>query len=62
MKKTKVVVSDFHLGKGHILPDGSLNTFEEFYYDEKFIEFLEYYAAGEFADADVEVVNQRRLL
>src|SRR4051812_23869982 len=56
MKKIKVVVSDFHLGKGHILPDGSLNIFEEFYYDEKFIEFLEYYSTGEYSGADVEVI------
>jgi UDP-2,3-diacylglucosamine pyrophosphatase LpxH len=57
MKKIKLVVSDFHLGKGHILPDGSINIFEDFYYDEKFKEFLEYYSAGEFADdIDVELI------
>src|ERR1700689_1192879 len=56
MKKIKVVVSDFHLGKGHILPDGSLNILEEFYYDDKFIEFLDYYSTGEFADADIEII------
>src|SRR5690349_21073839 len=56
MKKIKVVVSDFHLGKGHILADGSLNIFEEFYYDDKFTEFLDYYSSGEFTEADVEVI------
>lgn len=56
MRKIKLVVSDFHLGKGHILPDGSLNTFEEFYFDDRFTEFLQYYSSGEFADADVELV------
>jgi metallophosphoesterase superfamily enzyme len=55
MKKIKLVVSDFHLGKGHILPDGSVNILEEFYYDDKFAEFLEYYSSGEFADADADV-------
>jgi UDP-2,3-diacylglucosamine pyrophosphatase LpxH len=56
MKKFKLVVSDFHLGKGHILPDGSLNVLEEFYYDEKFAEFLDYYSTGEFSDAEVEII------
>jgi UDP-2,3-diacylglucosamine pyrophosphatase LpxH len=56
MRKLKVVVSDFHIGKGHILPDGSINTLEEFYYDEKFAEFLEYYSKGDYEGADVEVI------
>jgi UDP-2,3-diacylglucosamine pyrophosphatase LpxH len=56
MRKFKLVVSDFHLGKGHILPDGSLNIFEEFYYDDKFTEFLDYHSNGDFADADVELI------
>src|SRR4051812_48585500 len=56
MKKIKLVVSDFHLGKGHILPDGSLNIYEEFYYDDKFIEFLEYYSTGDFSGVEVELI------
>ena len=56
MKKIKLVVSDFHLGKGHILPDGSINIFEDFYFDEKFQEFLEFYTKGEYESADVELV------
>jgi UDP-2,3-diacylglucosamine pyrophosphatase LpxH len=56
MKKIKLVVSDFHLGKGHILPDGSINIFEDFYYDEKFNEYLEYYSTGERADWEVELI------
>lgn len=56
MKKIKLVISDLHLGKGHILPDGSLNTFEEFYYDDNLVEFLGYYSSGEFSDCDVEII------
>jgi len=56
MKRLKLVVSDFHLGKGHILSDGSLNILEEFYYDDKFIEFLDYYSTGEFTDVEVEII------
>jgi UDP-2,3-diacylglucosamine pyrophosphatase LpxH len=56
MKKIKLVISDFHLGRGYILPDGSINVMEEFYHDEKLIEFLEYHSTGSFADADVEII------
>src|SRR5580658_3579361 len=56
MKKLKLVVSDFHLGRGHILADGSLNILEEFYFDDKFIEFLNYYSTGDYLDADVEII------
>ncbi len=56
MRKIKLVVSDFHLGKGQVLRDGSLNIFEEFYYDDKFTEFLDYYSTGEFENAEVELV------
>lgn len=56
MKKLKVVLSDLHLGKGQFLPQGSLNTLEEFFYDQKFSEFLDYYSTGENLHADVELV------
>ncbi|MDZ4676966.1 MAG: metallophosphoesterase [Oligoflexia bacterium] len=56
MRKIKLVVSDFHLGKGHIMPDGSLNILEEFYYDDKFAEFLDYHSTGEFSEDDVEII------
>lgn len=52
----KIIVSDMHLGKGRALPDGTINPLEEFYYGEKFIEFLNYYSSGEYRDAEVELV------
>ncbi|MDR3607991.1 MAG: metallophosphoesterase [Oligoflexia bacterium] len=52
----RLVVSDFHLGKGRYLPDGTQNILEDFIYDREFSEFLAYYRTGEFADADVELV------
>lgn len=45
-----------HLGRGRTLPGGITNSFEEFYYDEQFAEFLNYYTTGEFAEAEVELI------
>ncbi|MBK9293128.1 MAG: metallophosphoesterase [Oligoflexia bacterium] len=56
MRKIKLVISDLHVGKGHILPDGSVNVLEEFYFDDKLAEFLDYYSMGEWAQAEVELV------
>ena len=56
MRKVKLVVSDFHLGKGRTLPDGSRNILEDFFYDAKFVEFLDYHRNGEFAEAEVELI------
>lgn len=55
-KKIKLVVSDFHLGVGRTLESGQLNQLEEFYFDEKFVEFLHYYTSGRFADYEVELI------
>jgi UDP-2,3-diacylglucosamine pyrophosphatase LpxH len=55
-KKIKLVVSDFHLGAGHRLKDGSLNILEDFFHDREFIEFLEYFSSGDYADAEVELI------
>ncbi len=55
-KKIKLVVSDFHLGKGKYLEDGSLNPLEDFFYDDKFIEFLRYYTTGEYRDSELELI------
>jgi UDP-2,3-diacylglucosamine pyrophosphatase LpxH len=55
MKKIKVVVSDFHLGNGRYLPDGTINTLEDFVHDDKLIEFIDYYGnMGQ--DTDVEII------
>ena len=39
-KKIKLVISDLHLGVGRTLDNGQLNDMEEFYFDEKFAEFI----------------------
>jgi len=56
MRKVKLVISDFHIGRGRWLEDGSLNPLEQFFYDEKFIEFLDYYSKDEFRRAEVELI------
>ena len=52
----KLVVSDFHLGKGRYFRDGTQNILEDFIYDREFAEFLNYYRQGHFADAEVEII------
>jgi UDP-2,3-diacylglucosamine pyrophosphatase LpxH len=41
VKLIRLVVSDLHLGTG--VPEGQLNPFEDFFYDERFAELLEHY-------------------
>ena len=55
-KRFKLVVSDFHLGKGRYFRDGTQNILEDFIYDREWAEFLAYYRTGDFAHADVELV------
>lgn len=55
-KKIKLIVSDLHLGSGLVLEDGQLNSLEEFYFDEKFAEFIHFYTTGRFSDAEVELI------
>ena len=55
-KKLKLVVSDLHLGTGRHLEDGTMNSLEEFYFDEKFSELLKYYTSGSYSQCDVELV------
>lgn len=54
--KLKLAVSDFHLGKGPYLQNGERNYLEDFFYDQKFAEFLNYYSSEEYEKADVELV------
>jgi UDP-2,3-diacylglucosamine pyrophosphatase LpxH len=56
VKKIKVVVSDLHLGKGRLLQGGGINSFEEFYFGEKLVEFIQYYSSGTFRDYEVEII------
>lgn len=55
-KKIKLVCSDLHLGLGRYLEDGRMNLLEEFYFDDKFAEFLHFYTTGEYVDAEVELI------
>ncbi|HZZ83323.1 MAG TPA: metallophosphoesterase [Anaeromyxobacteraceae bacterium] len=55
-RKLKLVVSDFHLGKGPYREDGSVNVFEDFRCDGRFAEFLDYHSGGEHADDEVELI------
>lgn len=55
-KQIKLVISDLHLGVGRTLENGQLNSLEEFYFDEKFAEFLHYYSTGKYADCEVELI------
>ena len=54
--KYKLVVSDFHLGKGRVFADGTQNILEDFFYDREFAEFLNYHRSGAYAEAEVEIV------
>ena len=56
MPKYKLVVSDFHLGKGRYFKDGTPNVLEEFVYDHEFSDFLQFYRTGEYAEAEIEVI------
>jgi len=56
MKKLKLIVSDFHLGRGRRLPNGGTNALEDFHYDHRFKEFLEHFGTGPYEDADIELI------
>lgn len=51
-----LVLSDFHLGKGLYLDDGTVNTLEDFDEDEKFSEFLDHYSTGTYYFTDVHLI------
>lgn len=55
-RKLKIVVSDLHLGKGRLLPGGGINSLEEFYFDEKLVEFIHYYSTGAYREYNVELI------
>jgi UDP-2,3-diacylglucosamine pyrophosphatase LpxH len=56
VRKLKLVISDFHIGKGRWLPDGTLNPLEQFIYDEKLVQFLEWYSSERFKQVEVELI------
>ncbi len=54
--KVKLVVSDLHFGTGLRNPNGTHNELEEFYFDEKFAEFLEFHSLSKYKDIEVELI------
>jgi UDP-2,3-diacylglucosamine pyrophosphatase LpxH len=54
--KYKIVISDLHIGRGRVLPDGSLNILEDFIADRQLGEFLEFYTSGVYYEAEVELI------
>lgn len=54
--RIKLVASDFHIGRGRYLPDGRFNYLEDFFFDEKFIGFLNHYQTGDYTKAEVELI------
>ncbi len=56
LTKYKIVVSDFHLGKGRLNSDGTKNLLEDFDADREFIEFMDYYLSGPYERCYVELV------
>lgn len=55
MKKIKLVISDLHLGRGRSF-GGQINPLEEFYFEDKLVEFIDYYSSGKYRDHEVELV------
>lgn len=55
-KKIKLILSDLYLGKGLFLDDGGVNSLEDFYFDEKLSEFIQFYSTGAFKNYDVELI------
>lgn len=55
-RRLKLVLSDFHLGKGRTLANGEKNLLEDFTADRQFIEFLEHYSSDQYKRAEVELI------
>jgi UDP-2,3-diacylglucosamine pyrophosphatase LpxH len=56
LKRYKIIVNDFHVGKGPLLKDGTVNILEDFRFGHSFVEFLNYYKTGEYENAEVELI------
>lgn len=55
-KKYKIVVSDFHMGAGRRLADSQTNYLEDFFFDQEFVELIDYYSEEEWANCDFELI------
>ncbi len=56
VKRLKLIVSDFHLGRGRQLPQGGINPLEDFLYDHRFKEWLEFYSDGIYESTEIELI------
>ena len=56
MRRIKIIVNDFHIGKGPLLKDGTVNILEDFRFGPSFADFLGYYCRGEFEGCEVELI------
>ena len=56
MKRIKLVISDFHIGRGRYLVDGSINVLEDFFQQRQFSEFLEFYSTNKYSKYHVELI------
>ncbi len=56
MKKIKLIISDLHLGKGRKTASGMINPLEEFYFEDKLVEFIDFYSSGKYRDYEVELI------
>jgi UDP-2,3-diacylglucosamine pyrophosphatase LpxH len=55
VQKVILVISDLHLSAGKMIK-GKRNLLEDFHYDNELIDFLKYYANGDYKDVPVELV------
>ena len=55
IQKVILVISDLHLSAGKMIK-GQRNLLEDFHYDNELIDFLKYYAEGDYKDLPVELV------
>jgi UDP-2,3-diacylglucosamine pyrophosphatase LpxH len=60
--KVKLVISDFHLGRGTRLPEGGRNPHEDFHHDNRFREFLEYYNSPSYSASEIELIYNGDML
>ncbi len=56
VERIKLVVSDFHLGRGRRLPQGGINSLEDFPHDHRFKEMLEFYSEGIYEETEIEII------
>lgn len=54
-EKIILVISDLHLGAGHVV-NGQKNILEDFHYDNELIEFFNFYSNDEYSNKSIELI------